>query len=89
VVQVTHDAASTTLHRQRLAQIDLDGNKRTTIAGHAEKQADAPTKLTVTASSPGLSTGSADIPLSTDAAADSVLAAAAASRAGAREQMVW
>ena len=37
VVQVTHDAASPAHHRRRLTQIDLDGNRRTTIAAPGEQ----------------------------------------------------
>jgi hypothetical protein len=92
IVQVTHDAASFVQHRHRLREIDLDGNRRTTIAAalqEGEKAGPTPTSIEVAASSLGLATGMISIPVSTDAAKHSVLAAAADSRAGSAEQLVW
>ena len=84
IVQVTHDAASSAAHRRRLYQIDIDGNRRTTIANpdrsrEAQQVQTAPSEITVVASSPGLVSASVSIPVSTNSLAHSVLASATAS----------
>ena len=94
IVQVTHDASSSAHHRRRLGQIDLDGNQRTTIAAPTEEQAQATleaqaTTISISAASPGLVAGTASIPVSANAAKFSVLAAAADSRTGSAEQLLW
>ena len=82
IVQVTLDAATPQLHRQRLHEIDVDGGIRTQIASDfnlaspSSRGLATPTSITVTASSPGLASATLDIPLSTDQETHSVLASA-------------
>lgn len=76
IVQVTVDAASPAWHRGRMREIDADGGVRTRVATAEDAP---PASIVVTASSSGLKSASITIPVSTDAAKDSVLAAAAAS----------
>lgn len=76
VVAVTHDAATSAWHRARLLHIDVDAGARTTIADPHLPGAAAAAAITVSATAPGLAAAAVSIPLSTDAARDSVLSAA-------------
>ena len=75
IVQVTQNAASSLHHRKRLIQIDRDGGVRTHIVhpGNTSPRDDA---IVVQASVKGLESSTVSIPVSTDANAHGVLAAA-------------
>jgi hypothetical protein len=78
VVRVTVDSSSP--GRETLLQVDAEeGDGVNTVATRASHAA---TAIVITASAPGLESGSVDIPVSSDAAKHSPLSAARASAAG-------
>jgi hypothetical protein len=79
IVQVTHDASSPSWHRARLAEIDVEGGWRTTIVPPGTVGEAVPAEIAVSVSSPGLTTATIIIPLSTDVEKHSVMSSAAGS----------
>lgn len=75
-MQVTTDAATHPKHRRRLLEVDVDAGRRTRIQDPMSS-IDAASVITVTATSPGLTSHTIDIPVSIHAETHAVLAVAA------------
>ena len=75
IIQVTEDNATSVEHRRRLLQIDREGGVRTRIIP-PEASIKASKEIVVEASVAGLGSSSVSIPVSSDAATDSVLSVA-------------